>query len=105
MSFIGLIVNRFFLCSLSVLFYNYIAELFPTRVRSLGSGATCAMGTVGGVFAPYLIMFAEDAGINTWIFPGVLGCIAIIAMCFLTETYGKPLEDEIEEKKKIEVAK
>ena len=83
----------------------YIAELFPTRVRSLGIGGASIIGTTGSVFAPYLIMFAEDGGINTWIFPGVLGCIAIIAMCFLTETYGKPLEDEIEEKKKIEVAK
>ena len=58
------------------------------------------MGTVGCTFAPYLLLFAEEGGINTWIFPGVIGCITTIALFFLDETLGMPLEDEIEENKK-----
>ena len=71
-------IDRFVLCSFWSVFYVYIAEMYPTRVRSLGFGWASAMGTVGSTVSPYLILFAEEGGINTWILPGVIGVIAAI---------------------------
>ena len=34
----GLILNRFILCCFWAIFYVYIAEMYPTKVRSLGFG-------------------------------------------------------------------
>lgn len=102
-STICLMVARFVLCSFWSIFYVYIAEMYPTRVRSLGFGWSSAMGTIGSSLSPYIILFSEDLGVNTWIPPGIIGCISVISLFFLTETYGKPLQDEIEETKtKIE---
>lgn len=92
-------IDRFVLTSFWAIFYTFLAEMYPTRVRSLGFGWASALGTVGSTFAPYLLLFAEEGGINTWILPGAMGCISAVSLFFLTETYGKPLEDEIEEKK------
>ena len=99
LSTICLMIDRFFLCSFWSIFYVYLAELYPTRVRSLGFGWASALGTIGSTFAPYLILIAEDYSFNTWIFPGIIGCISVASIFFLPETFRKPLQDEIEEKK------
>lgn len=75
----------------------YIAELYPTKVRSLGFGWTSAMGTVGSSLAPYMIFYSEKAGINSWIPPGVVGLVGFFSIFCLNETFRKPLLDEIEE--------
>ena len=69
--------------------------MYPTRVRSLGFGWASAMGTIGSTLSPYIILFSEENNINTWIAPGIIGCFSVVSLFFLTETYGKPLQDEI----------
>jgi len=75
---------RFCLCSFWSIFYVYIAEMYPTRVRSLGFGWASAMGTIGSSLSPYIILFSENLGINTWITPGIIGIISVISLLFLT---------------------
>ena len=94
---VGLIGNRFILCAFWALFYVYIAELYPTQVRSIGYGWVSAMGTVGSTVAPYMIHYSIKAGINSWIPPGVIGIVGLASIFVLKETIGKPLHDEIEE--------
>lgn len=73
--------------------------MYPTRVRSLGYGWVSAVGMVGSAFCPFMIQLSAQIGMNEWIDPGVIGLIATIFIFFLPETYGKKLEDEIEEEK------
>lgn len=56
---VGLIFNRLILCAFWALFYVYIAELYPTKVRSMGFGWASAMGTVGSTLAPYLTFYSQ----------------------------------------------
>ena len=93
----GLILNRFILCGFWAIFYIYIAEMYPTRVRSLGFGWSSAMGTVGSTMAPYLIFGSTNLGINSWIPPGAIGLLCATSIFCLKETKGKPLKDEIDE--------
>jgi hypothetical protein len=57
--------------------------MYPTKVRSMGFGWTSAMGTVGSTLAPYMIFFSQQAGINSWIPPGVFGVIGFISIFLL----------------------
>ena len=75
---------RFCLCSFWSISYVYIAEIYPTRVRSLGLGFSSAMGAIGSFLSPYIIFFSEDLGINTWIPLGIIGIISVISLLFLT---------------------
>jgi MFS family permease len=85
--------------------YVYLAELYPTKVRSLAFGWAGAMGTVGSFAAPYIILIADKADLNRWIIPAAAGLIATIGVFPLPETKGKPLQEEIYEKKKSTILK
>jgi hypothetical protein len=61
-----------------------VAELYPTKVRSLGYGWVSAVGMIGSAIAPYLINISETIGINTWIDPAVIGLIGTVFLFFLT---------------------
>lgn len=92
----GLVLNRFILCAFWGLFYVYVAELYPTRVRSMGMGWVSAVGTVGSTMASYLIFFSEKIGIDSWFPPGIFGLFGVAAIFLLKETFGKTMRDEIE---------
>ena len=69
--------------------------MYPTKVRSLGLGWSCAMGTIGSTLAPYMLFTCSEWKINPWIPPGVIGLLCAISISCLKETKGLPLEDEI----------
>lgn len=94
---IGLIINRFVLCCFCSIFYVYIAELFPTKVRSLAFGWASAVGTTGSTLAPYIIYFSKSYHIDSWIIPGLIGLLSVTLLLKLPETFGKPSQDWIEE--------
>jgi len=83
METVGLVVNRLVLCCFWSIFFVYVAELYPTKVRSLGFGWVSAMGMIGSTLSPYLIQASQDNGINTWIDPGVIGLIGTVFLIFL----------------------
>ena len=63
----------------------------------MGLGWVSAVGTVGSTMSSYLIYFAEELNINSWFPPAAIGCIGLLSICCLRETFGKPMEDEIKE--------
>jgi len=65
METVGLIVNRLVLCCFWSIFFVYVAELYPTRIRSLGYKWISAMGIVGSIISPYFVQASENDGINT----------------------------------------
>jgi hypothetical protein len=74
---IGLILNRFVLCAFWSIFYVYIAELFPTKVRSLAFGWASAVGTTGSTLSPYILFFSRSIHLDSWILPGVIGLLTV----------------------------
>jgi MFS family permease len=78
--------------------YPTFTELFPTRLRSTGVGASVAFGRLGALASPFLILFvAQRAGVPAalWVLSGfwVLGSAAMLFWSrFGIEAQGRPLE-------------
>jgi OCT family organic cation transporter-like MFS transporter 4/5 len=96
---------RFVSCMFWAALYVYMAELFPTRVRSLAFGWASAVGTIGSSLVPFLVLAVNEAGLNQWILPGALGLISAACAIWLPETLNKPMSEEIYEKKKSTIVK
>jgi MFS family permease len=75
-----LFVMRFIMCMFWAIMYIYLAELYPTRVRSLAFGWASAVGTVGSFASPYVVLMSDKLGLNRWIIPGVVGLIATLGV-------------------------
>ncbi|SEJ59189.1 MFS transporter, putative metabolite:H+ symporter [Propionispira arboris] len=77
--------------------YSYTPELYPTRIRAIGSGWAAAIGRVGGVLAPTVVgmMLARQSGFEdiflmfTIVMLGVAGIVAL----FGPETKGLKLDE------------
>jgi hypothetical protein len=52
---VALIINRLVVCCFWSIFFVYVAELYPTKVRSLGYGWVSAIGMIGSALSPFLI--------------------------------------------------
>ena len=89
---------RFVLCCFWSIFNVYVAELYPTEVRSIGFGWTSVMGMVGSAISPFVKTIAGSVNMNSWFPPAIFGIIAWIFTCCLSETFGLPLKDTIEER-------
>lgn len=74
---------RFIACMYWASFYVYLAELFPTRVRSLAFGWASAVGTIGSSCCPFFVLAANSLELNQWILPGALGLIAAVSAIWL----------------------
>ncbi len=75
----------------------YVAENYPTRVRSTGVGTAEAVGRlIAGVLAPAYFPFLLLSGgvVAAYTFVGALGIIGVLAVAILgTETKGRLLEE------------
>lgn len=87
--------SRFGLCCFWSIFYVYVAELYPTEVRSIGFGWTSVVGMLGSAISPFVKSIAQAVGVNAWFPPAIFGLIAWSFNFCLTETFGLPLKDEI----------
>lgn len=75
--------------------YAYTPEVFPTHVRTIGSGLASAIGRIGGITAPLMVGHTYQA----YGFAGVFGCTTVVlflgagAVLFMgVPTQGKSLE-------------
>jgi MFS family permease len=93
-----LMLNRFILCCVWSIFFVYVAELYPTEVRSLGFGWTSVAGMAGSILSPFVKRIAANFHINSWFPPAAIGIAAWLFTTCLKETFGKPLQDTIEER-------
>ncbi len=75
--------------------YLYSAELYPTRLRALGTGCGSGWLRLGSSAGPFVIgVVVTDSGIGTVfaVFAGVLAVGALVTALFAIETAGQPLE-------------
>ena len=91
-------MNRFVLCCFWSIFYVFIAELYPTEVRSIGFGWTSVVGMLGSTLSPFVKLIADSIGVSSWFPPALFGLISLAFTFCLKETFGKPLQDTIEER-------
>jgi len=89
-------VLSFFLNGTYAGVYAYTPEVFPTFIRSTGSGLASAFGRVGSIIAPLIIGIAAAS----WGFAGVFGMTTVIlvvgviaTLVFAVSTKGRTLED------------
>jgi putative MFS transporter len=77
--------------------YTYTPELYPTRIRALGSGWAAAIGRVGGILAPtvvgYMITGAGGFTRVFGMFTAVLLAVSVIIWVMGEETKGKSLDE------------
>lgn len=78
-----LFVMRFSLCMFWAIFYVYLAEIFPTRIRSLAFGWASALGTIGSALSPYLIQISDGIHLSAWLFPAAIGIFSTGCIYFL----------------------
>lgn len=68
--------------------YTYTPELYPTRIRALGSGWAAACGRVGGVLAPSAVGYFLSLG-STFQDIFTMFTLVMLAISFLVWTMGK----------------
>ena len=77
--------------------YSYTPELYPTRIRAMGSGWAAAVGRTGGILAPMLvgIMLANQSGFGDifLMFTAVMIGVACVVAVLGPETRGLRLDE------------
>lgn len=77
--------------------YTYTPELYPTKIRALGSGWAAAVGRIGGILAPTVVgyMIAGEGGFTRvfGMFTIVLLAVSAIIWIMGEETKGKSLDE------------
>jgi putative MFS transporter len=77
--------------------YTYTPELYPTKIRALGSGWAAAIGRIGGILAPTIVgyMITGPNGFTRvfGMFTAVLLVVAAIIWIMGEETKGKSLDE------------
>jgi putative MFS transporter len=92
----GCVISFFNLGAWGVL-YTYTPELYPTRIRSSGTGSATAFGRIGGIVGPYivgLLLPSWGAGVGTIfaMFAAIFLVVSAIVMIMGEETKGSSLE-------------
>lgn len=94
--FWGSLISFFNLGAWGVI-YTYTPELYPTRVRALGSGWAAGFGRIGGVLAPvvvgYMIGGADGFARVFTMFTITLVIIALAVLVLGEETKNKSLDE------------
>jgi putative MFS transporter len=89
-------VSLFFMSILLASIYVYMPEIYPTRMRALGSGTASAWMRVASIVGPVIVgMILGQAGVGVvFLFFAVTGLAgALIVFLFAIETKGKILEE------------
>ncbi|MEV6231802.1 MFS transporter [Saccharopolyspora shandongensis] len=91
----GFLFN-FALIILNTTIWLFAPELYPTRVRGIGTSIILAMGSLSGGLFPLVSGFVFDASGLTGMFTLLAALFVIlgIAVQFPPETFGKPMEED-----------
>jgi len=84
-----------FIGSIAAVLYLYTPEIYPTRMRAIGTGLATSWLRIASAAGPALVGFLVDAkGIHSvfWMFAGV-SVIGAIAATSMVETSDRRLEE------------
>ena len=85
-------VFRFVVTLAFNIYQVYMCELFPARVRGVGTGIVSAGGTLGSTVSPIYLGTLRRNGINVNIFFVAFGLVSIACLTLLNETMGQPMQ-------------
>lgn len=89
-------LSAVFFFGANICLYLYTPELFPTRMRALGSSVGGALNRLGVILGPFLVGLVYAGGRVPWVF-ALLGGVALLgaatAALFADETANRPLEE------------
>ncbi|KAL5260307.1 hypothetical protein ACHWQZ_G010436 [Mnemiopsis leidyi] len=77
--------------------YLYSSEMYPTKIRNLGSGIGSAAARVAALIAPFIGDWLEVSPIVPYILVGVLAIVCSGIFMFVPETSGKDLPQTLED--------
>lgn len=69
--------------------FVYTGELYPSQVSALGIGYVNIMGMSPNIFLPSFIDYLNKQGFPVMVIFGICAALAIVAVFFLRETFGK----------------
>ena len=80
----------------------YVAEVFPTSVRSIGTATAMIGDEIGELLAPFVLII-DQIWIPYAVF-AVVGVVAAIAGIFLVETRNRTMPETLAEMKRNRIA-
>lgn len=89
-------ISLFFISILLAAIYVYMPEIYPTRMRALGSGTASAWMRVASIVGPFIVgLILSHAGVQiVFLFFGATSLAgALTVLLFAIETKGKVLEE------------
>lgn len=89
-------ISMFFISILLASIYVYLPEIYPTRMRALGSGTASSWLRIGSIVGPVIVgAILGQAGFGgVFLFFGITGVVgALVVVLFAIETNGKVLEE------------
>ena len=103
--YVELSVGRFYIAMLMCTTFVYSNELFPTVIRSRGSGLVNFCGRIGSVIPSSVIFICRRLKLNPALLFGLVAIPGCLVAYFMKETKGQPLANHIEEEEKKEMEK
>jgi putative MFS transporter len=88
-------ISIFFISILLAGTYAYLPEIYPTRMRALGTGVASAWLRIGSIVAPFIVglLLTHSSVAMVFLLFAVAAVVgAIVVWCCLIETRGRPLE-------------
>lgn len=84
-----------FLGSVNAVLYLYTPEIYPTRMRAIGTGAATCWLRLASAAGPVLVGYLVDTAGTGWVFLafGVAGAIGAIAATRMMDTDNRRLEE------------
>lgn len=73
------------------LLFNYLAELFPTKIRAFTSGLMVYAGRLSNVFGPSIMWISDLSGIHPCFISSVPCFFGLICSYLLPETLNQEL--------------
>jgi nitrate/nitrite transporter NarK len=69
--------------------YEYTSELYPTYIRASGIGMASAVGKIGSIVMPWIVVYISEIGIFTpyLIFGSVSALAAVLTMGLPFDTF------------------
>lgn len=92
-------VGKFAVAGSYTVIYIFAAELYPTEVRSIGISFVSAIGCIGGILTPFIILLQSKAGLSyvPYFIFGVTSILSGLWTLKLPETAGQPIFQTIAE--------
>ncbi|XP_029304015.1 solute carrier family 22 member 5-like [Cottoperca gobio] len=85
-------LGKYAITTTSSLMFAYMAELYPTVLRNTATGICTTVSRIGSCIAPFLLKLSLP-----YIILGTLAVLSAFTAFFLSETFGKPLPETMEE--------